>query len=76
MPPIKYTLREPMRSQIERLRALEGVAGVLAATISMGFPFADIHNAGVSVLVTTDGNREQAESQADVLAEHTVETSR
>jgi microcystin degradation protein MlrC len=34
----------------------------------MGFPFADIHDAGVSVLVTTNNDRELAECKADELA--------
>ena len=35
----------------------------------MGFPFADIHNAGVSVLVTADGDRELADRRAGELAQ-------
>ena len=42
-----------MRQLLERLHALEQEAGVLTATLSMGFPFADTYDAGVSVLVTT-----------------------
>lgn len=68
MPPMQCTLREPMRSLVERLHEMEAEAGVLTATISMGFPFADIHDAGVSVLVTVDGDRRLASDKADELA--------
>ena len=62
MPPMQCTLREPMRDLIERLHEMESRPGVLTATIAMGFPFADIRDAGVTVLVTTDGDRELAEA--------------
>jgi microcystin degradation protein MlrC len=69
MPPLQCTLRQPMQSLLERLHALENEPGVLTATLSMGFPFADIQNAGVSVLVTTDENHALAEGKAQVLAD-------
>jgi microcystin degradation protein MlrC len=68
MPPMQCTLREPMKSLIERLHHLEAEPGVLTATISMGFPFADIRDAGVSVLVTTDDDEELANRKVDELA--------
>ncbi|MBP87432.1 MAG: MlrC domain protein [Planctomycetaceae bacterium] len=68
MPPMQCTLREPMRTLIERLHNLESESGVLTATISMGFPFADIHDAGVSVLVATDSDQALANAKADELA--------
>jgi microcystin degradation protein MlrC len=69
MPPLQCTLRQPMQSLLERLHALEREPGVLTATLSMGFPFADIHDAGVSVLVTTDGDPDLAESKAQAFAD-------
>ena len=68
MPPMQCTLREPMMSLIGRLHALEADPGVLTATIAMGSPFADIADAGVSVLVTADGDADLAERKADELA--------
>jgi microcystin degradation protein MlrC len=68
MPPMQCTLREPMRTLIERLHQLEAEAGVLTATISMGFPFADIRDAGVSVLVAADGDQALANAKADEVA--------
>jgi len=68
LPPMQCTLREPMQSLIARLHQLEAEPGILTATISMGFPFADIQDAGVSVLVTADGDEVLANRQADELA--------
>lgn len=69
MPPMQCTLRQPMGGLIDELHELEQREGVLTATIAMGFPFADIRDAGVSTLVTTDGDQEQAENQVEELAE-------
>jgi microcystin degradation protein MlrC len=69
MPPMQCTLRQPMQGLIEELHRLESEPGVLTATVSMGFPFADIHDAGVSVLVTTDGNESLASEKVESLAE-------
>lgn len=68
MPPMQCTLREPMQTLINSLHQLEQEEGILTATISMGFPFADIHDAGVSVLVTADGDLDLANRKADELA--------
>ena len=40
----------------------------MTATVSMGFPFADIRDAGVSALVTGDGDGNLARDKADELA--------
>jgi microcystin degradation protein MlrC len=42
-----------------RCRAMEG-EGALAATLFVGFPHADIANAGLSAVVVTDGDRARA----------------
>ncbi len=68
MPPMQCTLREPMQSLMRRVHALEQEPGVLTATVSMGFPFADIPDAGVSVLVTTDNDAALVARKADELA--------
>jgi len=69
MPPMQCTLREPMISLMETVFAMEAEPGILTATVSMGFPFADIHDAGVSVLVTSDGDAELAEQKVSELAD-------
>lgn len=68
MPPMQCTLREPMQSLMQRVFQMEAEPGVLTATVAMGFPFADIADAGVSVLVTVDGDRALAKRKADELA--------
>ena len=68
MPPMQCTLREPMRTSMDELHELEASPGIVTATLAMGFPFADIHDMGVSVLVTADGNPELAEAGAAELA--------
>ena len=67
-PPAQCTMKPLMSGVIERLHALEVQRGVVTATLSMGFPFADIRDAGVSVLVTTNGDQELAEHHADEFA--------
>jgi len=66
---MQCTLREPMRSVIESLHKREAAQGILTATISMGFPFADITDAGVSVLVTADGQLNLAQRTCTEIAE-------
>ncbi|HEX3861682.1 MAG TPA: M81 family metallopeptidase [Stellaceae bacterium] len=43
--------------------------GALSATLFVGFPHADIHNAGLSVVVVTDGNKALAAKLRDELLE-------
>ena len=67
-PPAQCTMHGPMLRVLEKLRDIESRPQVATATVSMGFPFADIRDAGVSVLVATDGERDKAEAYADELA--------
>jgi microcystin degradation protein MlrC len=69
-PPVQCTMKEPMIGLVNRLHEVESEELVVTATLSMGFPFADIHHAGLSVLVTTDGDQSLAEEKADALANH------
>lgn len=68
MPPMQCTLREPMQTLMQRVHQLEQEPGVITATVSMGFPFADIHDASVSVLVTTNDDQQLADQKADEIA--------
>lgn len=68
LPPMQCTLREPMRTLMNQVHELESRPGVLTATVAMGFPYCDIRDVGVSVLVTTDRNREQSQTLAKELA--------
>ncbi len=67
-PPAQCTMKPPMIDVINALHALETESGIVTATLSMGFPFADITDAGVSVLVTTNGDMALAEARADQFA--------
>ena len=69
-PPCQCTMRPPMSEVVERLHALEDRAGVLTATVAMGFPFADIRDAGATVLVTTDDDADLAARCADEFARY------
>lgn len=68
LPPKQCTLREPMQSLMQGVHELERNPGLLTATVAMGFPFADIRDAGVSVLATADGDRAVAQNTVDELA--------
>ncbi|MEQ9360150.1 MAG: M81 family metallopeptidase, partial [Rhodospirillales bacterium] len=56
----------PNKELQEMTRRMEK-EGALAATLFTGFPHADIHNAGVSAVVVTDGDRALAEKYRDEL---------
>ncbi|MDR1803980.1 MAG: M81 family metallopeptidase [Treponema sp.] len=60
---------EPMASLIGLCRLAESESGIEAASLFLGFPWADDENNAVSVLVSfSDGNSEKAERIADDLA--------
>jgi microcystin degradation protein MlrC len=58
------TTREPMRSFVERMRALEREDGVLSVSLAHGFPHGDVPDIGARTLVVTDGNSETGERMA------------
>ncbi len=62
------TDRMPMRALIDRAHQFEENPRVLAVTISGGFPPADVPEAGVSIIVTTNDDPPLAASLADDLA--------
>jgi microcystin degradation protein MlrC len=68
MPPKQCTLIPPARDLLRRSRETARQPGVLDASIAYGFPFADIRDAGTSVLVTADGSAELAAQHAADLA--------
>ncbi|MBD3292912.1 MAG: microcystin degradation protein MlrC, partial [Armatimonadia bacterium] len=63
-PPRQCTLMPPMAEIIAMAHEAEEREGVLNVTVSGGFPFADIHDCGASVVVTTDDDRAMAEEIA------------
>ena len=68
MPPRQCTLIPPACALLRRAQAMEQEPAVLDATIAYGFPFADIRDAGSSVLVTADDSAELAAQRAGDLA--------
>ncbi len=64
-----HTSREPARSFVDRLRALEGQEGVLTISVTHGFAWGDVPDMGTKVLVYVDSlARKHAASQAEELA--------
>ncbi|MBN35587.1 MAG: microcystin degradation protein MlrC [Rhodospirillaceae bacterium] len=57
----------PNQALQQRCRELEASGEALMATLFTGFPHADIENAGLSVAVATDGDRNKAEALRDEL---------
>lgn len=59
----------PFRTIFERAFAMEASGEALTVTVAGGFAYADVPEAGVSFLVTTDGDPISARRLADELAE-------
>jgi len=68
LPPMQCTLLNPMKFIFTHLHGIEKNPEIMTATISMGFPFADIQDAGVSVLVTSNGSKNLAAEKSDEIA--------
>jgi len=65
----------PNRALQERAREMEA-EGALSVSLFTGFPHADISNAGLSVVVVTDGNQGLAERYRDELLDRAWEDRR
>ncbi|MFA5646461.1 MAG: M81 family metallopeptidase [Candidatus Ratteibacteria bacterium] len=74
MPPKQCTLIEPMKSLLKKAHTMEEEDKVINVTLSMGFPFSDIYDAGVSVLVTTNNDQLLAETLAKEMAQKIWDT--
>jgi microcystin degradation protein MlrC len=61
------TSREPCRSFVDRILALEGRDGVLSISVNHGFQAADVRDVGTKVLVYVDGDAARAASLAEKL---------
>lgn len=74
-PPMLLNIRyhvtsvEPMRSILNAAKALEPEPNVLAASVAVGYPYADVHEAGPSSVVVTDNNPQLAREEADRLSD-------
>jgi microcystin degradation protein MlrC len=61
------TSREPGRSFVDRMKAMEGREGILSISVAHGFQAADVYDVGTKVLVYADGDRAKAEALAERL---------
>ena len=73
LPMLSHTLRSAtgegaMQRAVAAARIAETMPGVLAATVMAGFSLADMPDAGMSVVVTTDGDPTLAQQVADRIA--------
>lgn len=69
-----HTTRDPMRSFVDRIKALEGSDGVLSISVVHGFPWGDNPDLGSKLLVTTNndpaaGNELARELGMELMAE-------
>ncbi len=62
------TTLQPMRGFVDSIMAMEGKDGILSISVGHGFPWADIPEAGGTVIVVTDGDKPKAERMAAALA--------
>ncbi|MEZ4640640.1 MAG: M81 family metallopeptidase [Caldilineaceae bacterium] len=59
-----HTTREPMRSFVDHMSALEGKDGVLSVSLGHCFPWADVPELGVRSLVVTDNRQAKGDEIA------------
>jgi microcystin degradation protein MlrC len=64
-----HTTREPMKSFVARMKALEAQPGVLSVSFGHGFPWGDVPEAGAKVWVVTDGDPALGERLAQALGQ-------
>lgn len=66
------TSREPGRSFVDRLQALEGQGGILSISVIHGFQAADVYDVGTKVLVYTDTDPSGAAGLAETLGRELI----
>lgn len=62
-----HTTREPMRSFVDRMTALEKTDGVLSVSLAHGFPWGDVPAEGTRVIVVTDDHQADGDALAEKL---------
>ncbi|MBO0144336.1 M81 family metallopeptidase [Agrobacterium sp. Ap1] len=58
------TSREPMRSFVDRMQAMEGKDGILSASVIHGFMAGDLPDMGTRIVVVTDNDKEKGDALA------------
>ena len=61
------TSREPMRSFVDRIKALHGKDKVLSVSVVHGFMAADVPDVGTQIVVVTDNDRDKGDALAKKL---------
>jgi microcystin degradation protein MlrC len=69
VPQAQYTDASPMREIMARRAEMETDARVVTASVAVGFPYADVTCAGMSVVVTTNADADLAKACARELRE-------
>ncbi|HET8883460.1 MAG TPA: M81 family metallopeptidase [Solimonas sp.] len=64
-----HTTKEPMKSFVARMQALEGKDGVLSVSLGHGFPRGDVADVGARLWVITDNDAPKAAALARRLGE-------
>ncbi len=63
------TSSEPTLSIMNAVKALEQNPNVLASSVAVGYPYADVHEVGPASVVVTDNNPQLAQQEADRLSD-------
>jgi microcystin degradation protein MlrC len=67
-PVMQKTGYYPMKAVIEKIHEIESEPGILSATCSAGYPYADVPYPGVTMMVVADGDMDLAQARADELS--------
>ena len=65
----QFTGKYPMTKLLEEAHRIEQIPGVAAVTVAAGFPWSDIHEAGMSFIVITNNDQKQADTLAQELSD-------
>lgn len=68
-PVMQKTGYYPMKVIIDKVHLIEREPGILSATCSAGYPYADVPYPGVTMMVIADGDKELAQRKADELSQ-------
>ena len=66
------TSREPMRSYVDRIQAMEGKNGIVSISVAHCYPYADVPDLGTKILVYTDNDPAKAAALAKTLGQELI----
>ncbi len=69
VPQAQATSESPLREIMQRRAAMQAAPNVINASIAVGYPYSDVARAGMSVMVTTNGDATLAQACACELRE-------